>query len=179
MATINPLDHLNLVWKLARKHEQRCREPVEDLFQVGYLGLDQAIKRYDPATGNRFSTFAYHWIDGEIRHYLRDEYGRREKNRIYRKPHASAVSFSKFDGLIDWQQYASTQDAEEWDAMQSVWLSSWELEPQQRDWLERYCIKGETQIDIAASVGVSVHTVMRRIQVAKSRLKKKYLEAIS
>ena len=34
----------------------------DDLVQDGYTGLIQAVDRYDPARGTRFSTYAVHWI---------------------------------------------------------------------------------------------------------------------
>jgi RNA polymerase sigma-B factor len=46
-------------------------KPDEDLKQAGYEGILKALKRYDPDTGNMFSTFAVHCIIGEIRHELR------------------------------------------------------------------------------------------------------------
>ena len=50
-------------------------KPDEDLKQAGYEGILKALKRYDPARGNMFSTFAVHCIIGEIRHELhRREY---------------------------------------------------------------------------------------------------------
>jgi RNA polymerase sigma-B factor len=44
----------------------------EDLVQVGYLGLLNAIEHFDPSRGTPFLLFARHFIRGEIRHYLRD-----------------------------------------------------------------------------------------------------------
>ena len=44
----------------------------EDLKQAGYEGLLKALKKYDPARGAMFSTYAAHCIIGEIRHDLRD-----------------------------------------------------------------------------------------------------------
>ncbi|MBS1706710.1 MAG: sigma-70 family RNA polymerase sigma factor [Armatimonadetes bacterium] len=47
-------------------------EAQEDLVQVGYIGLLNALGKYDPAAGVRFNTYATHLVAGEIKHYLRD-----------------------------------------------------------------------------------------------------------
>lgn len=47
--------------------------PVEDLIQVGSIGLLNAIANFDVGRGVRFETYARHLIAGEIRHYLRDQ----------------------------------------------------------------------------------------------------------
>ncbi len=47
--------------------------PTEDLVQVGYIGLLNAIAAFDPTRGAKFSTYASYLIRGEIRHYLRDQ----------------------------------------------------------------------------------------------------------
>lgn len=43
----------------------------EDLLQAGYLGFLKALERFDPDRAVMFSTFATHYIIGEIRHELR------------------------------------------------------------------------------------------------------------
>ena len=47
-------------------------ENVDDLFQVGCIGLIKAIDNFDPAQPVRFSTYGVPMIIGEIRRYLRD-----------------------------------------------------------------------------------------------------------
>ena len=47
-------------------------EPVDDLFQVGCVGLIKAIDNFNVDLGVRFSTYAVPMIIGEIRRYLRD-----------------------------------------------------------------------------------------------------------
>ena len=45
----------------------------DDLLQVGFIGLLGAIDKFDPARGVKFSTYATHRVEGELRHFLRDK----------------------------------------------------------------------------------------------------------
>ncbi len=47
--------------------------PSDDLVQVGYIGLLNAIAAFDPTRGAKFATYASYLVRGEIRHYLRDQ----------------------------------------------------------------------------------------------------------
>lgn len=47
-------------------------ENVDDLFQIGCIGLMKAIDNFDTSQGVKFSTYAVPMIIGEIRRYLRD-----------------------------------------------------------------------------------------------------------
>src|SRR5260370_33298130 len=62
----------NLVIFLAKKFSNRG-EPLEDIVQVGYIGLLAAIERFEPQRGLEFSTFATPTIVGEIKRYFRDK----------------------------------------------------------------------------------------------------------
>jgi len=62
----------SLVYFLARKFMNRG-EPLEDIVQVGFLGLVKAIERFDPDLGNEFTTFATPTVTGEIKRYFRDK----------------------------------------------------------------------------------------------------------
>ena len=61
----------NLVESIARRF-LGAGEPVEDLIQEGSLGLISAVDLFDLERGVKFSTFATHFIIGQIKHYLRD-----------------------------------------------------------------------------------------------------------
>ena len=66
------LMHQNLVRFLAGKFMNRG-EPIDDLVQVGTIGLINAIDRFDPGRGTKFSTYATPTIVGEIRRHFRDK----------------------------------------------------------------------------------------------------------
>src|SRR5213076_1292345 len=63
--------HLHLVTSIARGYANRG-ERVEDLVQVGAIGLINAVDRYDPRRGVDFPAYAIPTIAGEIKRHLRD-----------------------------------------------------------------------------------------------------------
>jgi RNA polymerase sigma-B factor len=62
---------MGLVRSVARRYA-RGGEPVDDLVQVGAIGLIKAVDRFEPARGNSLRAVAVPAIEGEIRHHLRD-----------------------------------------------------------------------------------------------------------
>lgn len=62
-----------LVKRIARTLARRSTDPVEDIIQIGSLGLLKAVRSFDPAVSNNFKSYATYLITGEIRHYLRDK----------------------------------------------------------------------------------------------------------
>ncbi len=63
--------NLRLVLSVIQRFNNRG-ESVDDLFQVGCIGLMKAIDNFDVSQNVRFSTYAVPMIIGEIRRYLRD-----------------------------------------------------------------------------------------------------------
>ncbi|MGP3687118.1 SigB/SigF/SigG family RNA polymerase sigma factor [Streptomyces sp. IBSNAI002] len=63
--------NLSLVKYAARRFRGRS-EPMEDIVQVGTIGLIKAINRFDPERGVEFTSFAMPTITGEIKRFFRD-----------------------------------------------------------------------------------------------------------
>ena len=65
-------ENMGLVWSIVRRFCGRGTE-MEDLFQIGAMGLIKAIDKFDTAFDVKFSTYAVPMITGEIKRFLRDD----------------------------------------------------------------------------------------------------------
>jgi RNA polymerase sporulation-specific sigma factor len=65
--------HGGLVKSVALRLAHIYGEDVDDLMQIGYMGLMKAVQRFEPERGLQFSTYAVPVITGEIRSQLRDQ----------------------------------------------------------------------------------------------------------
>ena len=63
--------NLRLVLSVIKRFSN-SNENVDDLFQIGCIGLIKSIDNFNPEIGVKFSTYAVPMIIGEIRRYLRD-----------------------------------------------------------------------------------------------------------
>ena len=70
--------NLRLVLSVIKRFSNH-NENLDDLFQIGCIGLMKSVDNFDPGIGVKFSTYAVPMIIGEIRRYLRD-------NSSYRIP---------------------------------------------------------------------------------------------
>ena len=61
-----------LIWSIIRRFNRRKIE-IEDLFQIGAIGLVKSIKRFDKSYNVKISTFAVPYIIGEIKRFFRDD----------------------------------------------------------------------------------------------------------
>jgi RNA polymerase primary sigma factor len=71
--------NLGFVFKVARQY-RNLGVPLEDLINEGSVGLIEAARRYDPARGTKFSTYAVWWIRRSILNALTDQ------SRVVRVP---------------------------------------------------------------------------------------------
>jgi len=86
--------HMPLVVYLARRFSGR-NEPMNDLVQVGAIGLIKAIDRFDPGRKLEFSTYATPTILGEIKRHFRD------RGWAIRVPRALQELNAKMSSTID------------------------------------------------------------------------------
>ncbi len=70
-------------------------ELLEDLEQIGYLGLLNALQLFDDKKGVKFTTYATWLINGEIRHYIRDKYS------VIKVPHWIRDYNRKIDKFVE------------------------------------------------------------------------------
>ena len=66
------MDNVGLIWSIVRRFTGRGYE-MEDLFQIGSIGLIKAIDKFDTGFDVKFSTYAVPMITGEIKRFLRDD----------------------------------------------------------------------------------------------------------
>lgn len=65
-------ENTGLVWSIVKRFKN-SRVELEDLFQIGSIGLLKAVDKFDTAYQVRFSTYAVPMIAGEIKRFLRDD----------------------------------------------------------------------------------------------------------
>ena len=65
-------ENMGLVWSLVRRFVGRGYD-LEDLFQIGSIGLLKSIDKFDLNFNVKFSTYAVPMIVGEIKRFLRDD----------------------------------------------------------------------------------------------------------
>lgn len=65
-------ENVGLIWCVVKRFAGRGTD-LEDLFQIGSIGLLKAIDKFDLNYGVKFSTYAVPMISGEIKRFLRDD----------------------------------------------------------------------------------------------------------
>lgn len=83
--------HLPLVRSIARRYAG-SGEPLDELVQVGSVGLVAAARRFDPARGVPFAAYAAPTVEGELRRHLRD---RASTIRVPRREQERAASLRR------------------------------------------------------------------------------------
>ena len=102
--------NLKLVLSILKRFHSR-KESLDDLFQVGCIGLMKAIDNFDLSHNVRFSTYACPMIIGEVRRYLRDN-GSIRVSRSYRDIAYKAINYKDKFFLINQREPSINEIAE-------------------------------------------------------------------
>ena len=114
--------NLKLVLSILRKYNNRT-DNLDDLFQVGCVGLIKAIDNFDLSHEVRFSTYAVPMILGEIKRYLRDNSSlrvtRNLKDIAYKGLKAKEELTNKLNREPTMKEIAEALELNELDVMQA------------------------------------------------------------
>ncbi len=76
------LNHEKLIYAIINKMKGKYDQ--EDLYQVGVIGLIKAYRNYNASYGVKFSTYAFSYILGEIKKYIRENKGIKISRDLFR-----------------------------------------------------------------------------------------------
>jgi RNA polymerase sigma-B factor len=155
--------HLPLVRAVARRFAGR--EELDDLVQVGAIGLIKAADRYDAGYGVSFGAFATPAIAGEIRHHLRD---RSAPVRVPRRLQAEGVRVTAVE-LESVAEPASDPVGEAHERL-AVGAAMRRLHPRERQVVQLRFGEDLSQAQIAERTGLSQVHVSRTLRRALVRL---------
>jgi RNA polymerase sigma-B factor len=155
--------HLPLVRSIARRYEGE--EPLDDLAQVGAIGLIKAADRFDAARGIPFAAYAAPFVAGEIRHHLRD---RAAPVRVPRRLQAEGVRVTAVElDQADGPHSDPMVEARDRVALGSALRS---LHPNERRVVQLRFVEDLSQAQIARRIGHSQVHVSRTLRTALLRL---------
>ena len=174
-------ENMGLIWSIVRRFAGRGYE-LEDLFQIGSIGLMKAIDKFDLSMDVKLSTYAVPMITGEIRRFLRDD-GMIKVSRSLKENAASLEAGAEVESiyrpvgrddenggcLMDRIAEKNSENDRVLNRMVLTALLKDLGEQEQQIILKRY-FENKTQTVIASELGIS--------QVQVSRLEKKILRQL-
>ena len=169
-------------------------ENVDDLFQVGCIGLIKAIDNFDMSQNVQFSTYAVPMIIGEIRRYLRDNNSIRVsrsirdlaykalgvKEKIYKEEQREATieepAYSEnTENIYIIDQVKDKKNTDElWTQNITIAESMKRLNEKERMIINKRFFEGRTQIEVAEEIGISQAQVSRLERTAINHIKRIY-----
>ena len=99
--------NLKLVLSIIQRFKNK-QENLDDLFQIGCVGLIKAVDNFDLSHGVMFSTYAVPMILGEIKRYIRDNNSLRISRSI--KDNSFKIMKFKDSFLIDYEREPTTEE---------------------------------------------------------------------
>ena len=115
--------NLKLVLSILKKYSNRC-DNLDDLFQIGVIGLIKAIDNFDLSYNLKLSTYACPMIAGEMRRYLRDNnmlrVSRSLKDLAYRAMSMKEYLTNKFGVVPTYEEIAKNLNENEVDVLVAI-----------------------------------------------------------
>ena len=91
--------NMGLVGLVAKKMLNCCNIPIEDLIQIGSMGLIKAIEGFNPNRKIKFSGYAFRFINGAILQYIRDKSHLVKVPRGLQELHQKIKRYAQHNGL--------------------------------------------------------------------------------
>src|SRR6476659_4404558 len=172
------LRYSGLARAIARRFARRGL-PYDDIVQSGYLGLIQAVDRYEPSRGVPLQAYAARTIEGEIMHLFRDRgwavrvprslqelsrsiavVSEQLGHRLGRKPTVAelAEASGHSEQEVDEAGFVDVRDRDE------VSSALRHLPPREREIVRLRFVSDMTQSEIAAEMGISQMHVSRLLR---------------
>jgi RNA polymerase sigma-B factor len=158
--------HLPLVRAIARRYAG-TGEPMDDLVQVGAIGLIKAIDRFDPERGSRLEPYAAAAIGGEIRHHLRDLCA---PVRLPRRLHDDGVRV-RFEPLEESELPCGRDSVAAADDRLAIACALRSLQPRSRRLLALCFLADLSQAQAARALGISTVQASRMLGEALGALR--------
>ena len=169
--------HLDLARQLAVRYAHRTGYDVDDLRQVGLIGLVKASRSYKPKTKVPFEVYARPHIRGEILHYLRDAAAlvrlprrvEEEGGRLARQTEAPLTSreqliLDQYRSKGSWQPLDSVKDSQSTNQLHDLALV--ESRRRVRKTLQSLPLLERKAVEATVMEGLSLRAAGQRFQVS-------------
>ena len=165
-------DNTGLVWSVARRFVNRGYD-LEELYQIGCIGLLKACDRFESRYGVQFSTYAVPLIAGEIKRFLRDN-GAIKVSRIL-KQNGYQISKAKEALLHKYGREASLDELADYTGLcvEDIVMAT-EANREVESIQQTICGKDGTQVSLVerlvdeAQSEVAAENIMNRILVGQA-----------
>ena len=171
--------NLKLVLSVIKRFHSRG-ENMDDLFQVGCIGLIKAMDNFDLGQNVQFSTYAVPMIIGEIRRYLRDNnpirVSRSIRDLAYKALAIRERELKEKQREITVEEIAKELGVEKEEVAMSLDAKEAikKLNEKEKDIVSKRFFEGKTQMEVANEIGISQAQVSRIEKNAIEHIKKSY-----
>ena len=180
--------NLRLVLSVIQRFTNRG-ENLDDLFQVGTIGLMKAIDNFDISQNVRFSTYAVPMIIGEVRRYLRDNNTLRVSRSMRDTAYHAMQVVIALEAIVEpvslyepvysdggdtiyvMDQVGGTESDSDWIDEIVIKETIQGLSPREKRILSLRFMQGKTQTEVAEEIGISQAQVSRLEKCALHKIK--------